>query len=36
VTGHGVPDDLRQSVRDHARRFFALPDLKESYSVGAD
>jgi isopenicillin N synthase-like dioxygenase len=70
VTGHGVPDDLRRSVRTHARRFFALPgerkaryavrvggrgwlppgaeanaysegtesppDLKESYSVGAD
>jgi isopenicillin N synthase-like dioxygenase len=70
VTGHGVPDELRRSVRDHARRFFALPadrkagyavpvggrgwlppgaeanahsegtetppDLKESYSVGAD
>jgi isopenicillin N synthase-like dioxygenase len=70
VTGHGVPDDLRGSVREHARRFFALPearkagyavsvggrgwlppgaeanghsegtetppDLKESYSVGAD
>jgi isopenicillin N synthase-like dioxygenase len=70
VTGHGVPADLRQAVRGHARRFFALPserkarytvpvggrgwlppgaeangyaegtetppDLKESYSVGAD
>ena len=70
VTGHGVPAGLRQAVRGHARRFFALPgerkagyavqvggrgwlppgaeanaysegtetppDLKESYSVGAD
>jgi isopenicillin N synthase-like dioxygenase len=70
VAGHGVPAELRQRVRAHARRFFALPterkaryavpvggrgwlppgaeangyaegtetppDLKESYSVGAD
>ncbi|MBP2472757.1 isopenicillin N synthase-like dioxygenase [Crossiella equi] len=70
ITGHGVPDELRDSVRAAARRFFAQPpevkrryavrvgghgwlppgaeanahaegkasppDLKESYSVGAD
>ncbi|WP_020672787.1 isopenicillin N synthase family dioxygenase [Amycolatopsis nigrescens] len=70
VTGHGVPDELRDRTRALARRFFALPeatkaayavtvggrgwlppgveanayaegtesppDLKESYSVGAD
>jgi isopenicillin N synthase-like dioxygenase len=70
ITGHGVPAELRTATREHARRFFALPDatkgkyavsvggrgwlppgveangyaegtetppdLKESYSVGAD
>jgi isopenicillin N synthase-like dioxygenase len=70
ITGHGVPDELRERTRTSARRFFALPeetkaaytvsvggrgwlppgaeangyaegtetppDLKESYSVGAD
>ncbi|MCI2416035.1 isopenicillin N synthase family oxygenase [Saccharopolyspora sp. K220] len=70
ITGHGVPDELRERTREVARRFFALPaetkaayavsvagrgwlppgaeangyaegtetppDLKESYSIGAD
>ena len=34
ITGHGVPDDLRDRVRAGAREFFALPrPLKQPYAV---
>jgi len=34
VTGHGVPDELRERTRELARRFFALPeDVKGRYAV---
>ena len=34
ITGHGVPAGLRSATREHARRFFALPDAtKEKYAV---
>ena len=34
ITGHGVPDDLRDRVRAGARGFFALPrPVKQPYAV---
>jgi isopenicillin N synthase-like dioxygenase len=34
ITGHGVPDGLRQGVRTAAREFFDLPvDVKAAYAV---
>src|SRR5215472_18929514 len=34
ITGHGVPDDLRATVRAEARAFFALPlATKQRYAV---